>query len=334
MTVYRLFGVESSPFSQKVKAALVYKRLDFEWISRSHLNDAAFAALATAPSVPLLVYPDGSVQQHSAAILARLEADHPAQPLLPAEPACAALSLMLQDFGDTWLNKCMVQERWGKMPDRLQAAQRVLAQRTGGLLPAAWKAPAQKIAEKMLAQLSLVGAEAENQSTLEASCRRFAIRLNAHLKEHLYIFGGRPSAADLAIATQFGQMLCDPTPGTWLTERAPFVVAWCETMKSPVAAGPFEPLASLELTLKPLFESEISKTYLPWASANLASAKRTRQRFSVTLSDGLFEQATQPASARAFSDLQRMLQEWRNDPELLQFLAKTESNIVLELRAA
>lgn len=320
MAGYRLFGAETSPYSLKVRAALRYKAVDHDWIARSAANEAEFRSLATVATVPLLVCPDGSTSQDSTAILRTLDARHPAPPATPDDPAAAALSAILEDYADEWLNKCMFQQRWGQMPDREAAALRVLTQLHDGKRPRAFKAPARKIADRMVARLPLVGAEQENGETLETSYRRFALRLNAHLQEHLFLFGGHPSAADFAIAAQIQQMLTDPTPAGWLTERTPFLVAWCELMDDPKAGGPYASFESLVPTLLPVFEGEVARTYLPWAFANAASASRDRKRFSVTLDDGLFEQATQRYAARAFAEVQARVRNALGEAHLASFL--------------
>ncbi|MBA3070492.1 MAG: glutathione S-transferase [Hyphomonas sp.] len=320
MAAYRLFGAETSPYSLKVRSALRYKGLAFDWVSRSASNEAEFRKSAATPTVPLLLSPDHAPAQDSTLILAALNTAHPEPEAAPEEPTCAALALILEDYGDEWLNKCMFQQRWGQQPDRDAAALRVLVQLSDGKRPRAFKAPAKQIASRMLARLPLVGAEPENAATLEASYRRFAQLLNAHLQNHLFIFGGRPSAADFAIAAQFQQMLTDPTPATWLTDRAPFVVAWCGHMEDPKASGPFAPLDELSATLLPIFEGEVSRTYLPWAFANAASASREKKRFSVTFDDGVFEQATQSYAARAFAAVRAEVAGRMSDPALPAFL--------------
>ena len=214
----------------------------------------------------------------------------------------------------------MFQQRWGQQPDRDAGALRALVQLNYGKRPRAFKAPVKQIASRMLARLPLVGAEPQNAPALEQSYRRLALRLNTHLQDHLFIFGGRPGAADFAIAAQFQQMLTDPTPGTWIRDRAPFLVAWCEMMENPKASGPFEPLAALEATLLAIFEGEVSRTYLPWAFANAASASRGTKRFSVTLDDGLFEQATQAYAARAFGNVRAEVAARMSAPALPAFL--------------
>ena len=324
MTNYRLFGADTSPYSLKVKAFLLYKELPFDWITRSRSNEAEFQANAQAvATVPLLVSPTRPVNQDSTAMLAAIEADHPEPSSVPDDPACAMLALILEDFADEWLNKCMFQQRWGQAPDREAAALRVLNQLYDGKPPRARKAPQKQIVDRMVARLPLVGAEADNSETLDTSWRRFALRLNTHLKEHLCLFGGRPSVADFAIAAQFQQMLLDPTPGDWLRDRTPFVTAWCAHMEAPKAGGPFEELGALEPTLVPLFEGEVSVTYLPWASANAASAARKRARFSVTLPDGAFEQDTQRYAARAFRSLRAAISATSDDEALTNFLERT-----------
>ncbi len=321
MAAYRLFGAETSPYSLKVRSALRYKGVAFDWVSRSASNEAEFRKHAPTPTVPLLLSPDQAAAQDSTLILNALEAAHPQPAARPDDTGCAALALILEDYADEWLNKCMFQQRWGQQPDRDAAALRVLVQLNDGKRPRAFKAPVKQIATRMLARLPLVGAEPENAPTLESSYRRFAHRLNTHLQHHLFIFGGRPSAADFAIAAQLQQMLTDPTPAAWLADRAPFVIAWCEHMDDPKASGPYESLDDLAATLLPIFEGEISRTYLPWAFANSASASRQKKRFSVTFDDGIFEQATQSYAAASFTALRKTVSETLADEGLTAFLS-------------
>lgn len=324
MSAYRLFGAETSPYSLKVRSFLRYKGVDFEWITRSRETETDFRAHARLATVPLLVSPDRPVSQDSTRMLLALEATHPEPSAVPDEPALAALSLILEDYGDEWLNKCMFQQRWSNKPDSDQAGLRALVQLSGGKRPRAWKKPSVQIAERMADRLPLVGAAPENWPTLDASWRRFAKRLDAHLKEHLFIFGGRPAFADFSLAAQFQQMLLDPTPAEWLKDRTPFVVAWCENMDDPKAGGPFATLPELEPTLAPVFADEVGKTYLHWAKANAAAVRTGAGHFSVTLEDGAFEQSAQKHAAQAFNAIDREVSRTLKDCRALQvFLGET-----------
>jgi glutathione S-transferase len=324
MSAYRLFGAETSPYSLKVRAFLRYKGIEFEWVTRSRETETDFRALARLATVPLLVSPDRPVSQESTRMMFALEASHPEPSATPEDPALAALSLILEDYGDEWLNKCMFQQRWGNKADRDQAGLRALVQLSGGKRPRAWKKPSVQIAERMADRLPLVGASAENWPALETSWRRFAELLNAHLKAHLFIFGGQPAFADFSLAAQFQQMLLDPTPAEWLKTHAPFVVAWCENMEDPKAGGPFADMAALEPTLAPLFALEVGKTYLQWAKANAAAVRIGAGHFSATLESGAFEQSSQKHAAEAFNALGRFVSRTLKDSRTLEvFLGET-----------
>ncbi|MEO1100466.1 MAG: glutathione S-transferase family protein [Pseudomonadota bacterium] len=317
MTAYRLYGAQTSPYSLKVRACLRYKNVGFEWITRSAATEDEFQGHARAPTVPLLVFPNRPVSQDSTLMLAALEADFPEPSATPEDPACQALAAVLEDYADEWLNKAMFRQRWGQMPDRAAAASRLLVQLFGRNVPKDRQKAERQISSRMMDRLVLIGADDTNQIILKTSFHRFARLLDAHLKDHLFLFGGKPTAADFALAAQLQQLLMDPTPAAWLQERAPFVTAWCEFMEDPKAGGPFKSLPELEETLLPLIRDEVAKTFLPWATANSASASRRRKKFSVTLEDGIFEQSTQRFAAKSFKDVKKKVGKAAGDSDSL-----------------
>lgn len=321
MSDYRLFGADTSPYSQKVRSFLRYKNIDFDWVSRSRENEEEFQALAQVASVPLLVSPTRKANQDSTAIISALEEDHPEPSAVPDDVATSTLALILEDYADEWLNKIMFLERWSQKPDREDAALRVLVQLYGGKRPRAYKKAQKQIADRMADRLSLVGADSGNADVLQASFERFSTLLNTHLTDHLYIFGGRPSAADFALAAQFQQMMMDKTPAKWLTKHAPFVVAWIENMEDPKPGAPFATLEELAPTLAPLFAEEVSKTYLPWAKANSKAAERGDKDVSASVEGGNFAQTTQNYAARAYDSVRKAVGSSLSDDALKGFLS-------------
>ncbi len=287
MTAYRLTGNRHAPFAQMVCRTLTHKSVPFTWETRE-TGDARSIALTTS---------DGTVLSGGATILFWIETQQTEPACLPPDPSSAALCDLLIHFAGQWLNKSRVQQRWGAMPDRQFAAERLRTVWAETGAPGGRVPTPQAIAARMLDQMAVAGIEPESHKTLVASYRRFALRLNQHLQHHLYLFGGQPSLADFALAAQIGQMLEDPTPGDWLRMRAPFVAAWSDMMQTPCAAGSFAAFDTLAPTLLPVLEGELMRTWLPWALANAASAERGRARFSVTLADGLYEQATDRGAA-------------------------------------
>ena len=320
MTAYRLFGAETSPYSLKVRSFLTYKGVEFDWITRSRATEEEFQSFARVPTVPLLVSPNRAPNQDSTDILSCVENDHAEPSSVPDDPACAVLALILEDYADEWLNKVMFLQRWGQKPDRETAADRTMEQLFDGDLPRAKKKTRDQIIKRMRDRLPLVGIEKKNEKTLKTSFERFTTLLNAHLEKTLFVFGGRPSVADFALAGQFSQLLADETPGAWLRENAPFVTAWCEFMDAPKAGAPFKPLDELKETLLPLFRDEIAVTYLPWASANLQAQQDKQDRMTATIEKKAFEQVTQHYAATSYKSVQKAVRRLNDNEPLKAFL--------------
>ena len=300
MTAYRLFGAETSPYSLKVRSFLRYKGAEFDWVQRCAATEDEFNRHAALPTVPLLIGPEGKASQDSTNMLATLEKKYAEPAAKPDDPVCQALALILEDYADEWLNKAMFLNRWGQSPDREAAAIRVLEQLLSGKAPAKKRAAKSSVIDRMTDKLAIVGATPENAPIISASFQRFASLFNAHLEKHLFIFGGRPSVADFALAGQLQQMLLDPTTHTLLNERAPFIVAWCEFMEAPTAGAPFATLDEVSETLLPLIRDEVAKTYLPWAAANSEALSRRRKTVSLDLADGPYSQMTQRYAAKSY----------------------------------
>ncbi len=320
MAAYRLFGAETSPYSLKVRSFLRYKGVDFDWVLRSAATEEEFKTHASLPTLPLLISPKGKASQDSSNMLASLEKDHIEPSSKPDDEACYAISFLLEDYADEWLNKAMFLNRWSQSPDKEAAATRVLEQLFSGRAPARKRDAQSSVIERMTERLALVGATPENAPVITASFQRFANLFNAHLEHHLFIFGGRPSWADFAIAGQLQQMLLDPTTSAWLKEQTPFVASWCEFMEAPAAGAPFAKFEELAETLLPLIRDEVSVSYLPWAAANSAALSKRQKNVTVDLQDGPFTQATQRYTAKSYRNMLKTLEKMADADGLSAFL--------------
>ena len=130
---HRIFGVEMSPYSVKVRSYFRYKRIPHQWIVRSAATQAEYQKYARLPIVPLVVTPEGEGIQDSTPILERFEAAHPDPSIHPPEPVSAFVSALLEEFGDEWGNKWMFHYRWARDVDQLCSAGRI----AGAMMPAA-----------------------------------------------------------------------------------------------------------------------------------------------------------------------------------------------------
>jgi glutathione S-transferase len=302
---YRIFGSELSPYSVKVRSFFRFKGIEHTWIPRSPTVQAEFQKYAKLPLVPLVVTPKDEGLQDSTPILERIEAAHHEPSVVPDDPALAFVSALLEEYGDEWGNKWMFHYRWRYQPDAWSTAERIAQQMMGaeGTLAVAQARAA--VAERMLGRRGFVGSNDKTQPLIEASFKKAAALLDAHLATRPYVLGARPSMADFGLWGQLYEAATDPTPGALLRASAPNVMAWVKRMLSPKVEGSFETLAALSPTLMPLLKEEVADLFLPWSEANAQAIERGDKSFTVTLGGSEWTQEPQKYHARSLAEIRR-----------------------------
>ena len=326
---FRLFGAETSAFSTKLRSYLRYKGMEHEWIARTVQTEGELQDAARFKTLPVLVTASGHAVHDTTPTIEALESDNPEPEIVPDDPACAFLAVVLEDYADLWLSKAVVQYRWGRKKDQKAAAARALEEYYGEDLPDNRKELEKLSIERMVERMPLVGLDKEMGGVVEKSFKRFVKLLNAHLEKHLYIFGGRPSIADFGIAAQMGQLMMDPTPAKIIEKDGPFIKAWIEFMDAPKPGGPFDPLEDVADTLTPLFAKEVGVTFLPWAAANLEASLARQDVATAMLAKDEVSHKPMKSAARSFRDTRRkysMVLESEGMEDLLAFLEKTKAD--------
>lgn len=300
---YRLFGSELSPYSVKVRSYLRYKKIPFDWVAKGYGSEDEFQSLARSSALPMLVSPKGGIAHDSSLILSGIEKRVRKPSACPTDKACEALSLLLEDYADEWLNKVMFHYRWSTAKAAKAAAKRQADHVFAGYEVENRAEIEKSIAKSMSGRLKLIGSTKKNGPLLEASFERFLSLLNAHLEHHLFLFGGHPSFADFALAGQLSQLLMEEASGELIREKAPFVTAWCEFMEDPRPGADFEPLGAVQDTLLPLIRDEVAITYVAWASANAESIAKKRKTATFKINELEFKQGTQAHTAASFENV-------------------------------
>lgn len=302
---YKLFGSELSPYSVKVRSFFRYKNLPHEWILRSPAVQAEFQKYAKLPLVPLVVTPEGEGVQDSTPILERFEALIPEPSTVPADPALAFVSALLEEYGDEWGNKWMFHYRWRYQPDIWSTAERIAVQMMGAQGTLAVAPARAAVAERMMGRLGFVGSNDKTQPLIEASFRQALALLDAHLAARPYLLGGRPAMADFGVWAQLYEAATDPTPGSIMRASAPHVMGWVQRMIAPRADGAFEAWAALAPTLMPLLKAEVGTLFLPWSAANAAAIAAGNKTFEMTLAGTAWSQEPQKYHARSLAEIRR-----------------------------
>jgi len=301
--MYRLFGMEVSPYSVKVRALLRFKQVPFEWLLRSRANESAFREHAKVPLIPLLVTPGGAMQD-STPMMSYLEAEHPTPSIRLTDPMLNFLSDVLEEAADEWLIKPMFHYRWNYEADRREASLRIAtASVDPGTDPGKF---ADMIGAHLMTRREPLGCSDANTALIEGYLLEGATRLNTHLQTRPFLFGDQLSAADLGLGSLYYELYSDPTPNALLR---PFsaLSAWAQRSMNPegLGTGQCESWDSLSATLRPVLEHELRAHYLPWARANAAAlADGDGTPFSVKLNGTEFTQPAQKYPAKSWRLLQ------------------------------
>ncbi len=302
---YRIFGMELSPYSVKVRSYFRYKQIPHQWIVRGPATQEEFAKYAKLPLVPVVATPEDEGLQDSTPILEEMERRFPEPSIHPEDTVSCFVSALLEEFGDEWGNKWMFHLRWAREADQDAAARRIGDVMTGGAGGEAAEGAAKMVKARMVDRVWFVGSSPQTAPQIEQSFEDGFSLLEAHLASRPYLFGARPAFGDFGLWGQLYNAWTDPTAGGLLRERAPTVVAWIERMLEPGAEGDFEPWSTLAPTLEPLLEKQVGALFLPWSDANAKAIEAGDDSFTVELASGTWTQKPQKYHARSLAALRK-----------------------------
>jgi glutathione S-transferase len=322
-TPYRIFGIELSPYSVKVRSYYRYKGIPHEWVVRHMGNMDEFQKHAKLPLIPLVITPDGAGLQDSTPILEQMEQRFPEPALQPRDAALGFLSALIEEYADEWGNKPMFHFRWWYPPDQKSAAERIARANLPGAADDAVQKLAASLEQRMIPRLRFVGSNQSTKEQIEASFRRQLAILEAHLAARPYLFGGRPCLADFGLFAQLYECSIDPTPGAQMRRSAPRTLAWIQRMLAPKPQGDFEPWSALAATLEPLLAQEVAGLFLPWSTANARALAAEQAEFEVSLEGHPFQQQTQKYHARSLAALKQRYAKVADKSALDPVLART-----------
>ena len=300
---YRIFGVELSPYSVKVRSYFRYKGIPHQWIIRNPDSQSEYQKYARLPIVPLVVTPQNEGLQDSTPIIEHLESVHPQPSIHPPDPVAAFVSVLLEEFGDEWGNKWMFHYRWARDVDQLSSAGRIARMMMPALDEQQFSAAVAQVRERMVGRVGFVGSNPQTAPQIEDSFCQALAMLETHLANRAYLFGARPAFGDFAMWGQLYNLWTDPTPGAIIEARATNVLAWIHRMLWPRAEGNFEDWASLEPTLMPLLERQVGRLFMPWTIANASAIADGREEFSVELAGRTWTQKPQKYHAKSLGAL-------------------------------
>ena len=290
----RLMGGIGSPYSNKMLFYLRYRRIPFRWIMM-HSSEERGTKHASGPLLlPKIVWPDNSVQNDSTFLVERLEREYAARSCYPKDKGLTFLALLLEDFADEFLTKCMYHYRW--VHDPLYAGKGIAMQQQG-LLSASDKVVAKfgsNVQKRQVGRLGIVGSNPVTGPAIEQFYEEFLQTLDKHFRSgHPYVLGTRPSVADFAILGQLHPMIqLDPNTSHITRTVSPRVCSWysyCADLSGlsvlDESKGWFDASKPLPDTFIDLLKL-VGKWYVPYLIANDSAFKGGRKSFEIELNDG------------------------------------------------
>lgn len=281
-TALKLVGVGASPYTRKLRAALRYRRIPYHFVVAGSPEANALPD-RPLPLVPYLVLPgaDGApatAMSDTTPILDHLEETIPERRLRPSDPALRLIDLLLEDYGDEWLSKCMFHYRWSYAPDTKKASAYLPYARAMQMTRAEGRDAENAFARRQISRIGVVGSNSITAPVIEESWRRYLEIFEAHIRNQPYLLGRRPGAGDFAC---YGQMtmlvITDPTPAQIALEISPRAYAWTERLEDvsglEVSESDWIDLARPPSTLRDLL-CEVGRVYAPFMIGNAVAVAR------------------------------------------------------------
>lgn len=253
---YRLYGGDISYYSGKVRAYLRYKSIPFEeYTATREVYKAIILPRVGWPVIPVVVTPDDQTLQDSSDIIDALEQRFP-EPSVYPDGACQKLAaLLLEVYGDEWLKIPAMHYRWNHNTDWIIREFGRLSRPDAS--PEEQDEVGERTCRPFRGSLPALGVSETTIQAIEASYESLLLDLDAHLQDHAFLLGSRPSIGDFGlIGPLYAHQYRDPASGALMQRLAPNVVAWVKRMMHPrpAAAGDFLPNDHVPDTLLPVLQ--------------------------------------------------------------------------------
>lgn len=320
--MYTIHGALGSPYSMKMRSLFRYRRITHVWSHGSHVQQLA-AEKSLPPVIPVIEYPNGTFRNDSTPVLYDLEARHPTRGVVPPDPAQAFIAHLLEDFADEWLTKAMFGYRWLQEVDQVQMSRWLSfdALKGGGLETS--QGMAEHFRGRQVGRMAMVGCAAENFPLIEDSTRRVMKALEEHVVNEHYLFGSRPSLAEISIYGQLSQLGVDPTAQAMMRADFPYTFRWMLHVDD--MSGIEGEWDKDDAHLKPVVEAlmaEFGRVYVPFLLANEAAAEASEETFA-------FEVGGLPYSQGTFKYQLKCLRELRHRYGKLEAVARAKVDSIL-----
>ncbi|MFZ4810914.1 MAG: glutathione S-transferase family protein [Ilumatobacteraceae bacterium] len=235
--VYTLYGAPVSLYTGKVRSYLRKQGIPFVEVPPG--SDRYLRHIVPTVGrwiIPVMETPDGTIIQDGADIIDHFERGDGQTlrryPVYPVSPLLLAVSHVFELFGGEGLLRPAMHYRWNFDDENLAFLSSEFALLTPRTLTAEQAAQAfVHSSGRMRKAAANFGITPESQPLIEAAFHQWLDLFSAHLSDHPYLLGDRPTIGDFGlIAAMWAHLYRDPAPTMLVKRRAPRVGRWVERM--------------------------------------------------------------------------------------------------------
>lgn len=276
-------GSIGSPYTRKMKALAVYRRISYRFLPSMPGVPPAGLPKPPRPLLPCVYVPEGDeayrATSDSTFQLRELERLYSGRSVIPSDPVVAFLDYLVEDYGDEWVTKMMFHYRWGA-EEGVENASKILPLWNLTVPDTKVQDFRKTFAQRQIDRLGgvVAGSLDVTGPLIEASYARLIAILRDHFHDNKFTFGRRPSAGDFALHGQLTQLVQVEPPSMALARaEAPRLLAWVDVVDDlsglEVTEQDWLPRDGVPDTLRALF-TEIGRTYAPFMVANAAALEK------------------------------------------------------------
>ena len=300
---YRIIGIDSSPYTVKVRAFMRYQHIPHQWVAR--MPQFFDETQHVRPLLmPVVQFPDGQYHIDSTPIMRELDALHGAdRSVSPASPALAFINELIEDFADEWLTKSLFHYRFSTAVDSASGAAWVMDDSFPDLDVETLDARVRDFTARQQERRVLVGCTPANAPLFEACFTDLTAALEAWVATDRFLFGSRPASADFGLYGQLRTLSTDPTPAALMRARTPRLRHWLGRVDDlSGGAGHWSPFESVIPRVEPLL-ALCGRYYLPFLQANFAAVNDAATKVQVVFDQHHYEQAPFRYQAKCYAQL-------------------------------
>ncbi len=264
--VYRVYGMSQSYFTRKLTGYLDYKGIPYLMRRFAGMNREARAA-GWHGGIPVVMTPEGGYMWDTSAMIAYLETRFPEPSVIPEHPVTRFLTYALEDALDEWIYRPAVGSRWLYGEENHRVGGWELARDATHEAAIAADQAYETVKVHVTATCEPFGVTSANIGSWIEEILRPWIRVSgAHLVEHPYFFGARPSLADFAFfGGNAAHFINDPQCRSWVDADGPSIVRHTHRLMEPEDQEFGEWSREVPETLVAML-ADLGRFYLPWVS--------------------------------------------------------------------